>query len=96
MYKVFINDSSLQFRSEPLEESVLFQDTEQLKDIFLELESSSSSRHISVYSPDLEKMWESWKSLFEIIEAAGGVVLNPAHEVLMIYRLEKWDCPRGK
>ena len=27
---------------------------------------------------------------------AGGVVFNEHHEVLMIYRLDKWDFPKGK
>jgi 8-oxo-dGTP pyrophosphatase MutT (NUDIX family) len=33
---------------------------------------------------------------FKIIEAAGGVVLNNKNEVLFIYRLKKWDLPKGK
>ena len=33
---------------------------------------------------------------FTIIEAAGGVVENPNDNVLMIFRLGKWDLPKGK
>jgi hypothetical protein len=35
-------------------------------------------------------------SLYTVIEAAGGVVQNDADEVLWIYRLGKWDLPKGK
>ncbi len=30
------------------------------------------------------------------IEAAGGIVFNANDEVIMIYRLGKWDFPKGK
>ncbi len=33
---------------------------------------------------------------FQQVEAAGGVVSNPAGGVLMIYRRGKWDLPKGK
>lgn len=33
---------------------------------------------------------------FRIIHAAGGIVRNEQDEILMIYRLEKWDFPKGK
>ncbi|MHA8066842.1 NUDIX hydrolase [Aquirufa sp. ROCK2-A2] len=35
-------------------------------------------------------------SLYSVIEAAGGVVVNPDKKVLWIYRLGKWDLPKGK
>ena len=34
-------------------------------------------------------------SLYTVIEAAGGVVQNDSNEVLWIYRLGKWDLPKG-
>ncbi len=33
---------------------------------------------------------------FRIIHAAGGIVQNEQQEILMIFRLEKWDFPKGK
>lgn len=36
------------------------------------------------------------KKQFKIIDAAGGVVNNDKNEVLLIYRLKKWDLPKGK
>jgi 8-oxo-dGTP pyrophosphatase MutT (NUDIX family) len=36
------------------------------------------------------------KSRFMIIKAAGGVVTNKKKKVLLIFRLGKWDFPKGK
>lgn len=35
-------------------------------------------------------------SLYSLIEAAGGVVRNEENKLLWIYRLGKWDLPKGK
>ena len=35
------------------------------------------------------------KQQFKIIKAAGGLVVKD-HKVLMIYRLDRWDLPKGK
>lgn len=32
---------------------------------------------------------------FEVIPAAGGIVLNTRNEILMIHRFGKWDFPKG-
>ncbi len=39
---------------------------------------------------------EELNKVYEPIEAAGGVVVNPDGGVLMIYRRGKWDLPKGK
>jgi 8-oxo-dGTP pyrophosphatase MutT (NUDIX family) len=36
------------------------------------------------------------KREFKIIDAAGGVVINKENKILLIYRLKKWDFPKGK
>jgi len=36
------------------------------------------------------------KREFKIIDAAGGVVVNDKNKKLLIYRLKKWDLPKGK
>ncbi|MGL4909395.1 MAG: NUDIX hydrolase [Bacteroidales bacterium] len=40
--------------------------------------------------------WEKFYSQHTIVAAAGGVVINPQNEILMIYRLKRWDLPKGK
>jgi ADP-ribose pyrophosphatase YjhB (NUDIX family) len=36
------------------------------------------------------------KQEFKIVDAAGGVVSNKKNKRLLIYRLKKWDLPKGK
>ena len=49
-----------------------------------------------IIDKDLEKLKKSFFKHFTPIEAAGGVVQNSKKEVMFIYRLEKWDLPKGK
>ena len=49
-----------------------------------------------VWNDDLEKLKKAFFKNFTLIEAAGGIVQNEKKEVLFIYRLDKWDLPKGK
>lgn len=40
--------------------------------------------------------WDFIYSQFQIIEAAGGVVVNPKSDILLIFRKGLWDLPKGK
>lgn len=44
----------------------------------------------------LKSMWRDFLNYFEQIDAAGGVVKNAENKLLFIYRLGKWDLPKGK
>jgi len=45
---------------------------------------------------DLDKLKKEFFKHFTLIEAAGGIVQNNKKELLFIYRLGKWDLPKGK
>jgi 8-oxo-dGTP pyrophosphatase MutT (NUDIX family) len=45
---------------------------------------------------DAKNSFLSFQKCFKIIEAAGGLVQNRKNELLFIYRLAKWDLPKGK
>lgn len=45
---------------------------------------------------DLEHLKQLFFKQFAVIEAAGGIVQNEKKELLFIYRLGKWDLPKGK
>ncbi|MEO5570275.1 MAG: NUDIX domain-containing protein [Bacteroidia bacterium] len=49
-----------------------------------------------IFSENEEQLWKKFNEQFKIIEAAGGLVLNEKKELLMIYRFERWDLPKGK
>lgn len=45
---------------------------------------------------NLEELKKAFLKNFTSIEAAGGIVQNDKKELLFIYRLDKWDLPKGK
>lgn len=47
-------------------------------------------------SEDCDASWSSFLKNFEVVEAAGGVVLDEHGRLLMIHRYGKWDLPKGK
>lgn len=50
---------------------------------------------ITLTVDDYEDMRKFLKKKFKIIKAAGGIV-KKGDKLLMIYRLKKWDLPKGK
>ncbi|MBB6325319.1 8-oxo-dGTP pyrophosphatase MutT (NUDIX family) [Algoriphagus iocasae] len=51
---------------------------------------------ITLVTKDKASLKKFVKSRFMIIKAAGGVVTNKKKKVLLIFRLGKWDFPKGK
>ncbi len=49
-----------------------------------------------IWNQDLAKLIHAFFKHFTLIEAAGGIVENSKKELLFIYRLSKWDLPKGK
>jgi 8-oxo-dGTP pyrophosphatase MutT (NUDIX family) len=53
--------------------------------------------HAGVYlHADFEALKKSFFKKFTLVQAAGGLVLNPDDDVLMIFRRGSWDLPKGK
>jgi ADP-ribose pyrophosphatase YjhB (NUDIX family) len=73
-----------------------FDNAEILKALIQTLLDLPSLESLYVYGNNPELIWETYKSLYTIIEAAGGLVLNKATHALLIYRHGKWDLPKGK
>ena len=57
---------------------------------------SDGPSKLYLYDADLTGMWRSFKGLFKVIEASGGIVQNEEGDILFIYRNDKWDLPKGK
>jgi 8-oxo-dGTP pyrophosphatase MutT (NUDIX family) len=49
-----------------------------------------------LWNSDLEELKKAFFKHFTPIEAAGGIVQNDKKELLFIFRLGKWDLPKGK
>jgi ADP-ribose pyrophosphatase YjhB (NUDIX family) len=50
---------------------------------------------ITVLVDEYQSIQEFFQQRFKLIKAAGGIV-SKGDEILMIYRLGKWDLPKGK
>lgn len=104
MYNVYINERLLRF--------VGIHDSVANAEMVLKLKGDEPADHLAVLveafeknhqteslvlqSQHIDKTWKSFSSLYEVMEAAGGVVLNKKNELLMIFRNGKWDLPKGK
>ncbi|WP_346984552.1 NUDIX domain-containing protein [Chryseobacterium sp. POE27] len=97
MYKVFVNEKKLLLskQSENLEKTLGYEGVTTLE-IALDLLENTSVKELNVFGDNIAVIWSEFQKLFRIIEAAGGIVNNPAGDVLFIKRLGKWDLPKGK
>ncbi|MCO6493377.1 MAG: NUDIX hydrolase [Phaeodactylibacter sp.] len=60
------------------------------------LEKNRSFESVTIYADDADQLFSDFAGQFRIIEAAGGVVYNPKGEVLLIFKRDHWDLPKGK
>jgi len=49
-----------------------------------------------LYHTNLDALKKAVFKKFTVIQAAGGLVLNPSRDMLFIFRKGKWDLPKGK
>jgi 8-oxo-dGTP pyrophosphatase MutT (NUDIX family) len=49
-----------------------------------------------IFDNDFEKLKNGFFKHFTIIKAGGGLVKNKKGEILLIFRRNKWDLPKGK
>ena len=97
MYKVFIYDKPVYLTSDA---NFTINNCQQLKgsnvDKIISLLEKKEYEGLIVFDENLSKLWERFVKAFIYIEAAGGIVSNQNDELLLIYRLNKWDLPKGK
>ena len=103
MYKVFVNDKVICFTN-TRENINLFSNVlvlhfyqEKITPIIIEvLAEDTNNDAVFVLVDKYEDAFLDFKKYFKIIQAAGGIVSNSKGEKLFIYRLDKWDLPKGK
>lgn len=54
------------------------------------------AKQLHIISPHAERLFAIFRDSAHVIDAAGGLVSNPEGDILMIFRLDKWDLPKGK
>ena len=106
MYKIYINETPL-YLTTMQEAAELGPASEKIQvlrypgkkkyllNVINQIEKSGRFDRVVVFSNDLEKLWADFQSAFKCIGAAGGAVFNDG-KVLMIFRREHWDLPKGK
>ena len=72
--------------------------TEQVEKILMNLHAKSGIHFHALYLivEDRKLFKQKIVKLYQLVEAAGGVVVNQNQDVLWMYRLGKWDLPKGK
>lgn len=103
MYKVFIENKPVFLTQnagkQPEEEGVLditLNELSVLHNIVRRIEENEDIKEAFIRFSDEDALWHHFRSLFKPVEAAGGIVENQDKELLFIYRLDKWDLPKGK
>ena len=96
MLKLFYQDKVIIFDTKNngyIEKDVIFDDKPTINVIFNLLEDR---KQIVVLSESVEKAFSHFQKDFKLITAAGGIVENENGEILMIFRNDRWDFPKGK
>jgi len=102
MYKVFFNESFIGFSNKEEDASSLksfikpYQGLSQIQNWLTDAEKFLKPENTILLHPKPDLVWQEFKLLFKVIEAAGGLVMNQNNEFLFIYKKGKWDLPKGK
>ncbi len=106
-YKIYINESPLILtQTSDLADENAFERSlihaiyrGKPKMLFNYIELLEKNKHhdgIIIQADDVDQLWKDFKSLYFYIKAGGGLVLNPVGKILLIYRRNVWDLPKGK
>ena len=68
---------------------------EQIDTLLQRLESEQIKGYVWE-SAAAEELLQALETRYAPMEAAGGLVTNPAGEILLMFRRGKWDLPKGK
>jgi ADP-ribose pyrophosphatase YjhB (NUDIX family) len=104
MIKIFTNDRRIficdKNEEHPMADLVLLLSGNEKKDDLLSLiksfEENSLVKSLVLRTTDIKKTYTYFSNIYKVMEAAGGIVFNPQGELLMIFRNDKWDLPKGK
>ena len=104
MHSVYINNKLLRFihiyDRKDLDSAgsyPVFSGQEKSMDEIISLMEDSNGPPVVFHaSENPDSSWNLFLSHCTLVEAAGGLVQNNKGEFLFIYRLNKWDLPKGK
>jgi 8-oxo-dGTP pyrophosphatase MutT (NUDIX family) len=60
------------------------------------LDKNKNVDWVMLEAEDVDALWRDFRACFEVLEAAGGYVLNAEGRLLVFFRRGSWDLPKGK
>lgn len=104
IYKVFINNRCFEFMPDAGAEAnvpgtlVVNYDSAETLSLMIDLAHSESVffRKVIILHNDPARVLAKIEHMSKLVNAAGGAVRNSENRLLMIFRNEKWDLPKGK
>jgi 8-oxo-dGTP pyrophosphatase MutT (NUDIX family) len=103
MYKVFFNDRIVLLTDDFIRNFQVryglfykYRNVEDLKDLIEFYWNLKRIDTLFIFHHDLDELQERFKSCFQVVEAAGGLVQNSEGQYLIMKRRGKWDLPKGK
>lgn len=107
MYKIYVNETKLLLMPSSALEPEHVNSKDQLisaysgkiKSLFNFLDMFEKGGRIKLcvlHFPDYERLLADFKSVYRVVSAGGGLVLNERNEILFIHRRGSWDLPKGK
>jgi 8-oxo-dGTP pyrophosphatase MutT (NUDIX family) len=110
--KIYLGENSITLvagrpeKPSPKEEVIEFGSKKSMLKAVREIAKPGSMKDLVIWSPDTREGLppsanadhpaDRFFSLFKVVEAAGGMVVNEKEEVLFIHKRGKWDLPKGK
>jgi ADP-ribose pyrophosphatase YjhB (NUDIX family) len=100
--KIFLNEKTIELldsapthkTTEPIVE---YTNEKQLLKAYSSFKNNDTQSTLIIWSGKKNGIWKKeFTKNFKKIKAGGGVVKNESGEILFIYRLGKWDLPKGK
>jgi 8-oxo-dGTP pyrophosphatase MutT (NUDIX family) len=103
MYKVFFNERTVLLTDDFIRNFQLryglfykYRNVEDLKELISFYWKLKRINTLFIFHHDIEELRERFKSCFQQVYAAGGLVCNTEGKYLIMKRREKWDLPKGK
>lgn len=106
MYQVFVENKSIFFIKNIKSNKKFFEKNNillvkyshifDLKYSYEVLKKDKFLNNIIIFSNNVESNFNQFKALFKNIKAAGILLTNTNKEILLIFRNNKWDLPKGK
>jgi 8-oxo-dGTP pyrophosphatase MutT (NUDIX family) len=103
MYKIFFYDRMLGICNNWLlcsnqENAIIYKVIKKkgIKTIIRQFQQNQAMQELWLFTEEPDKIMDEVKTLFTVIEAAGGLVRNINNELLLIFRHDHWDLPKGK